>query len=147
MANKIIQEEEKMRNETDEIKEGDLIGEVEFKIDKDAFKGPFKCCGTETEKIKKKISIKGIGLSYDSWICHKCKREYLDSEQAKRLEKIWVVEKILNEKLISVEKNVNFDGKTFFVRFPVEMTKNWHRGLHADIKYLGPDEFFVKIKS
>ena len=120
--------------------------EVEFEIDKDAFKGPFRCCGNDTEKVKEKMSIKGIELSYESWIYHKCDREYLDSEQAKRLGKIWMVEKILNEKLISVERNVNFDGKTFFVRFPVEMTKAWHKGLHADIKYLSPDEFFVKIK-
>ncbi len=147
MANKIIQKEEKMRDEINEIREDDILEEVEFEIDKDAFKGPFRCCGTETEKIRKKISIKGIELSYESWTCHKCDREYLDSEQAKRLEKIWMIEKILNEKLISVERNVNFDGKTFFVRFPVEMTKTWHKGLHADIKYLSPDEFFVKIKS
>jgi len=135
-----------MRDEMNGLMEEDLVEEVEFEIDKKAFDGPFRCCGIETKKIKKKISIKGIELNYEVWVCSKCKKEYLDNEQARRLEKIWVIEKILNEKLISVERNVNFDGKTFFVRFPIEMTKTWHKGLHADIKYLNPDEFFVKIK-
>ncbi len=129
------------------IKEEDLMEEVKFEIDRDAFKGPFDCCGLKTKKINKKVSIKDISFSYDVWVCSKCKKEFLDTEQAQRLEKIWMIEKILNEKLISIERNVNYDGKTFFVRFPMEITKRWHKGAHADIKLLSPEEFFIKIKT
>ena len=58
-----------------------------------------------------------------------------------------MIERILNDKLISIERNVNYDGKTFFIRFPVEITKNWHKGIHADIKVLNPEEFFIKVKT
>jgi|SRR3989344_4612902 len=131
----------------DDIKEEDLVEEVEFKVDKDAFKGPFTCCNIKTKKIKKKMSVKGMDFDYEVWKCYKCKKEFLDSEQAERLEKIWMIEKILNEKLISIERNVNYDGKTFFVRFPMEITKGWHKGAHADIKLLSPEEFFIKIRA
>lgn len=126
-------------------KEEDLIKEVKFEIDKDAFKGPFVCHNSETKKIKKIISINGFDFKYEAWHCNKCKKDFLDTDQAKRLENIWTIEKILDNKLISIERNVNFDGKTFFVRFPVEITKKWHKGVRADIKLLSPEEFFVKI--
>jgi hypothetical protein len=130
-----------------ELKEHDIVEEVKFEIDRDAFKGPFTCCNVKTKKVNKKMSIRGTDFSYDVWQCSKCKKEFLDTEQAQRLEKIWMIEKILDEKLISIERNVNYDGKTFFVRFPVEVTKKWHKGAHADIKLLSPEEFFIKIKT
>ena len=136
-----------MKKEINDIKEEDLIEEVKFEIDRDAFKGPFNCCNMETKKIKKRMSVKGIDFSYEVWRCSKCKKEFLDTEQAQKLEKIWMVEKLLDEKLISIERNVNYDGKTFFVRFPIEITKKWHKGIHAYITLLSPEEFFIKIKT
>ncbi len=136
-----------MRQSFENIKEEDLAEEVKFEIDKDAFKGPFTCHNINTKKILKKMSIKGIDFTYEVWRCSKCKKEFLDSEQANRLEKIWMIEKLLDEKIISLERNVNYDGKTFFVRFPVEITKRWRKGAHADIKLLSPEEFFIKIKN
>lgn len=136
-----------MKNKTESIKEEDIIGEVKFKIDKDAFKGPFTCCSMKAGKIKKRMSIKGTEFSYEVWKCDKCKKEFLDTEQAQRLEKVWIIEKILDEKLISLDRAVNYDGKTFFVRFPVEITKKWHKGAQANIKLLSPEEFLIKIKT
>lgn len=130
-----------------QIKENDLMREVKFEIDKDAFKGPFICDNIKTIKTKKKMSIKGIDFNYEVWKCPKCKKEFLDTEQAEKLEKFWMIGKILDDKLISIERNVNYDGKTFFVRFPIEVTKNWHKGAYADIKLLNSEEFFIKIKN
>ena len=136
-----------MKQSFEDMKEEDLIDEVKFEIDKDAFKDPFTCHNLKTKEVLKKMSIKGIDFTYKVWKCTKCSKEFLDSVQAKRLEKIWMIEKILDEKLISLERNVNYDGKTFFVRFPIEITKRWRKGAHADIKLLSPEEFFIKIKN
>ena len=143
MANTTIQKKEV----TKMIKEEDLVEEVQFEIDKDAFKGPFTCCNKETKKVNKKMNVRGLEFSYESWQCVKCKKEFLDTDQASRLEKIWMIEKLLDDKLISIERNVNFDGKTYFVRFPTEFTKHWHKGAHADIKVLSRDEYLVKVRS
>lgn len=32
------------------VKENDILGEVNVTIDKNAFKGPFTCCGRKTKK-------------------------------------------------------------------------------------------------
>ena len=57
------------------------------------------------------------------------------------------LKKLFDEALITVERNVNFDGKTFFVRFPKEITQKWDKGSHAHIKVLGPSEYLVKIEA
>lgn len=143
MKQKIVN---KFKNKED-IKEEDLVKEVKFKIDKGAFKVPFTCHKFKTKKLKKKINLKGVEFNYEVWECSKCKKDFLDTKQAERLEKIWMIEKILDDKLISTERTVNYDGKTFFVRFPIEVTKKWHKGPHANIKLLSPEEFFIKIKT
>lgn len=131
----------------EDIKEEDITEKADFEIDKDAFKGPFSCCNKKTKKIKKKLSIRGMDFDYEAWYCDKCKKEFLDSEQAERLEKLWIIEKLLKDDLITVERNMNFDGKTFFFRFPMEFTKKWNKGGHVDIKLLTPDKYLIEIKA
>ena len=55
------------------IKERDLLDEVEFEIDKDAFKGPFICCNLKTGKIEMKKDC-------ERWKCSKCQKEFVGSK-------------------------------------------------------------------
>lgn len=142
MANKIIQEKE-----LEYVREEDLIEKVDFNIDKDAFKGPFICCNKETVKKAKVFSIRNINFNYEVWHCNECGADYLDSSQGKIFDKILIIEKLFNNQLIDLERSVNFDGKTFFVRFPKELTRQWKKRSHAHIKVLGPDEYLVKVES
>ena len=129
------------------ITEKDIIGEVKFKVAKDAFRGPFKCHNLDTVKQNKTMQLKGLTMNYEVWQCSKCKEEYLDSHQAKKLERIWAIEKFLNNKSIEIERSINFDGKSFFLRFPKDLTKNWHKGSKADIIMINNEEFFVKVNN
>ena len=131
-----------------EIKESDIRGEVRLDIDTDAFKFPIKCCGKATELADKKISYKNLEFSYHVWRCPKCKKEYLDTEQAKKLEKFWTIERLLEDRTIHIERAMNFDGKTFFFRFPKELTKGWQKGDLVDIKLVTPENklFLIEIK-
>ena len=131
----------------EELKESDLLEEVGFEISKDAFKGPIRCCGRKAKRKAKTLSVRGLDVRYEVWACPKCRKEYLDTRQAERLEKLWTVQRLLEDKLISVERTVNFDGKTYFVRFPTDLTKRWKKGANADITVLGPDEFLIKIQT
>ncbi len=130
------------------IKEEDVGEEVQFKIDKDSFRGPFKCHGKKTRLVEKKMSHHGIDFTYSAWCCMKCRKEYLDFEQAARLEKFWVIKKLLEDNLIAIERNMNFDGRSCFFRLPKEMAKGLHKGDVAGIKLLSPDGkmFLVEIK-
>ncbi|MEK6963738.1 MAG: hypothetical protein AABX70_04880 [Nanoarchaeota archaeon] len=131
----------------DEISPQEILEEVSFTIDKDAFKGPFTCCNTTTKKVTKKLSYKGFELVYEIWQCKKCNKEYVDKDQAKKLETFWVLERLINDKLVTMARTINFDGKTHFIRFPKELSKNWGKGQQVDIKLLTPERFLVEVKA
>jgi hypothetical protein len=128
---------------------GDLLGEeVRFEISKDAFKGPFICHNKKTVLKEKKLSFNGIDFSYTVWTCKTCNKEYLDSEQGRKFEKFLIVKGFLEDNLVTIERNMNYDGKTFFFRFPKELTKNVQKDSLVDIKLLNPSgkTFLVEIK-
>jgi len=50
----------------------------------------------------KEVKFKIDEFTHNVWQCKTCKKEYVDLEQAKRYEKI--------------ERNMNYDGKTYFFR-------------------------------
>lgn len=126
--------------------QGEKMEEVKFEIAKNAFSGPFKCHGIRTKLERKKMNIEGNSFSYSVWKCSKCKEEYLDSKQAKILENIWIIEKMLKNDVLTMKRSINFDGKMFFLRFPMELTKNWKKGNYADIKLIDNNRFIVEVK-
>lgn len=148
MNTKRKQELDKLDEYYSNIQEEDLREEVKFTIDKDAFKGPFTCHGKKTILAEKKISYGDIEFKYNVWQCRKCKKNYVDSEQAKRYEKFLIMKKLLTENLITIERNMNFDGKTYFFRFPKELNSNLHKEDLVDIKLLSTDGrmFLVEVK-
>ena len=133
------------------IKDEDFGKEVKFKIDDDSFKGgrPFGCHGKNTVLTDKKVSYGDLEFTYAVWQCKKCKKEYVDFEQAKKYEKFLVMKRLLKENPITIERNMNYDGKTFFFRFPKELTNNLRKEDLVDIKLLSTDGrmFLVEIKS
>lgn len=133
-----------------EIKEEDLIEEVEdFDIDKSAFEGPLNCaeCKTKMKKIKTSMWLAdaAITIHFSAWKCPKCEAEMLDFKQAKKLDNLLNIEHALLQKGLSFERVVNFDGQSFFVRFPAEISKGWTANLKADIKPLSGTDFLVKV--
>jgi len=131
------------------LKEEDIVREVKFEIDKDAFKsGPFTCHGKKASLVEKKISYGDLDFTYNIWQCRKCKKEYLDFEQARKYEKFLIMKKFLQDKLITIERSMNYDGKTFFFRFPKELAGNLHKEDLVDIKLLSTDGrmFLVEVK-
>ncbi|MBI2657141.1 hypothetical protein HYX08_00430 [Candidatus Woesearchaeota archaeon] len=130
------------------LKEGDLGEEAKFEINKDSFKGPFKCHGKKTALIEKKTSYGDLEFSYNVWQCKACKKEYVDMEQARVYEKFLIMKKFLMENPITIERSMNYDGKAFFFRFPKELASNLHKEDLVDIKLLSTDGsmFLVEIK-
>jgi len=126
--------------------QGEKMEEVKFEIDKNAFKGPFRCHGVKTRLVSKKTHINGNIFSYSIWKCPKCGEEYVDNLQAKKLETIWAVEKLMRDDVLCMERSLNYDGKMFFLRFPKELTKNWHKGGNACIKMIDTKRLIVEIK-
>lgn len=131
--------------EDEEIREEDIIGEVKVTIAKDAFKGPFTCCGRKTKLTTKKTSYFGLDASYEAWKCTKCGKEYLETDQSKKLQKIWTLQMLVEERAPTMERSLNYDGKTFFVRFPKDLTSGWKGKEKARMTMLTPEKYLVEI--
>lgn len=132
--------------EGEDIREEDIGEEAHFEIDAGAFEGPFTCHKRKAKRIQKKISYAGLQYQYDVWQCPICKKELLDMEQADRLDSFWTFQKLLEDKLISIERNINYDGKAFFIRFPKTITQKWKRQEKAEIKVLSPRKMLIEVK-
>ena len=142
------QELDKLDEYYTNLKEEDLVEEVKFEIDKNAFKGPFVCHGKKASLIEKKTSYGDLDFTYNIWRCRKCWKEYFDFEQAKKFEKFLILKKLIKDEMITIERSMNFDGKTYFFRFPKELTNKLHKDDLVDIKLLSTDGrmFLVEIK-
>lgn len=137
----------KSEEDPENLKESDIIGEVKVTIDKNAFKKPIKCCGKLTERAWKTQSYASLEFTYDVWRCTKCGKEYLDTKQAGRMEKFWEIRMLLEGKAPTMERSLNYDGKTYFVRFPKDLTAGWaqQKKEKARLTMLSPDRYLVEV--
>lgn len=137
----------KSEEDPENLKESDIIGEVKVTIDKNAFKGPFTCCSRKTKKVTKKTSYAGLGITYWAWKCAKCGKEYLETDQSKKLQKIWTLQMLMEDKAPTMERSLNYDGKTYFVRFPKDLTAGWakQKKEKARLTMLSPDRYLVEV--
>lgn len=128
------------------LEELEKMKEVKFEIDKGAWDGPTTCCRRKTvRRIVKTRLGKGIVIEHEVWKCPKCREEYVDYEQGKKLDNAIIMSGFLDNKKIEFKRSLNFDGHSFFLRFPSEITKRWHKGMKATIKAVNTKNFFVEI--
>ena len=148
MANQALQKK-KVKKMKDNIKEDDLMEEVEFRIDKDAFKAKELHCDTCNKKMNRvsldmEVPETSLFVHLESFKCGKCGKEYLNGEQAKKLDRALAISNVIARKGIVYERAGNFDGSSIFVRFPAQMIKD--KKVKAEIMPLSPTEFFVHFK-
>lgn len=133
----------------DELKTEDFEEEVNFEIDKKAFEAKeLYCenCDNKMNKVSVEIDIPETYLTahLDAFRCNKCKKEFLNGEQASKLDRALAVSKAINKKGFVYERSGNFDGSNLFVRFPAHMIKG--ENIKAEIMPISPTEFFVNFK-
>ena len=96
-------------------------------------------------KVTKKTSYAGLGITYWAWKCAKCGKEYLETDQSKKLRKIWTLQMLMEGKAPTMERSLNYDGKTYFVRFPKDLTSGWKGKEKARMTMLTPEKYLVEI--
>jgi len=141
-----------MLDKYENLKQKDLIGEViKIKISKNAFKGPLHClkCNIEMKKIITDLDLMddNITLHLEAYKCDKCGRERLNGEQATNLDRMMLMIDAMKEKIrFKFERAANFDGRNWFIRFPIEITRNWNRQMMANITPLSQKDFLIHFK-
>jgi len=134
----------------DELTPEDFEQEVKFEISKDAFEAKELYCDNCNKKMDEvfiDVEIPGTSLRVrlEAFRCKKCGKEYLNGEQAKKLDRALAVSKAIEKKGIVYERAGNFDGSNVFVRFPAQVIKG--NNVRAEIMPISSTEFIVNFKS
>jgi len=130
----------------------DLTNEkVKIRISKNAFKNQLHCpkCNIEMKKIITDLDLaeSQITLHLEVYKCEKCGRERLNGEQAMKLDQIMLMIDAMKEKIrFKFERAANFDGRNWFIRFPIEVTRNWNKNMIANITPLSTKDFLIHFK-
>ena len=124
---------------------------IKIKIGKGAFKGSLHCpkCKLEMKKVITDLDLMDdkITLHLEAYKCIKCGRERLSEEQAIKLDQIMLMIDAMKEKIrFKFERVANYDGRNWFIRFPVEITRNWNRQMTANITPLSQKDFLIHFK-
>lgn len=131
------------------LKPEDIKAEkVHFKIDKNAFKGPVNCskCYVLMKKRITDLDYGDITLHISTYKCPKCGKELLSFGQAEKLEKAITLADAMNNKArFKFKRAMNFDGKSFFVRFPTDITHNWHKKIETEIIPLSANDYLIHL--
>jgi len=133
----------------EELKPEDLEEEVKVRISKKAFRAKGLHCDICNKKMHKifldiEIPETSLAIHLEAFRCDKCGKEYLNGEQAAKLDRALAIGKVIARKGIVYERAGNFDGSNVFVRFPAQIIKG--KKIKAEIMPLSPTEFFVHFK-
>ena len=133
----------------EELSEKDFEEEIKVQISKGAFKSNELHCDNCNKKMDKifidtEIPNTSLTIHLEAFRCEKCKKEYLNGDQADKLDRALAISKAIDKKGIIYERAGNFDGSNVFVRFPAQMIKG--NNIKAEILPISTTEFFVHFK-
>jgi hypothetical protein len=130
------------------MKNLDEMEEVEFKIEKNALKPNELTCSKCNIKMKHteiEVSLdSGIFVKAAGFECEKCRKKYFGLEEAKKLDKAMVLNRLLSRSF-KMERNLSFDGDNWTFRIPKEFAHFVH-DRKIEITPLGAGEFCATVK-
>ena len=133
------------------LKPGDLEDkEIKLKVSKKAFSRKLHChkCKIKMKKTQIDMNIPeaDITLHLDAYKCSKCGVERLSGDQAEKLDQLMTLIYAIKEKArFKFRRAMNFDGNSWFVRFPNELTHDWKKKIETDIVPLSSTDFLVHL--
>lgn len=137
-----------------EMENLDLEGleEVHFTFDKNAFKSQKEIHCDSCNKIIKKtiteieIPNSTVYVRLGVFRCEKCNKEYLDFEEAKKLEKALQISKLMGDSSYKITRALSFDGDNYIFRIPVEIARNLGKKPHVDMIPLSSQDFIIHLE-
>lgn len=148
MANKIIQKNEEI--DWENLKEEDLNKEdVHFKISRDAFDNKIPYCSICSTKMERKIikvplTNTPFTAMIDAFVCSKCGVDLLNGMQARKLDELMNLTLAIKSKNMGIKRSLNYDGKSIFIRLPIELKK--YKDRPARIIPLEEKKFLIEIE-
>lgn len=127
------------------------LEEVDFTFDKDAFKAKeFHCdrCNKKMDLVNTEMDIPNspIKVKLKVFRCGKCKKEYLNFEEADKLGKALQISKFIENSSYKIRRSLSFDGDNYIFRIPADMTRNLGKKPYVDMIPLSSRDFILHLK-
>lgn len=126
------------------------LEEAHFTFDKGAFKAKEFHCGACKKKmnlVNTEIEIPktSIIVKLKAFKCDKCKKEYLNFEEADKLGKALQISKLMGNSSYKIRRSLSFDGDNYIFRIPVEMARNLGKKPYIDMIPLSSRDFIIHL--
>jgi hypothetical protein len=136
-----------MRLDPEHLRPEDVGEEVHFEIAQDAFKGPPRCCGRKALRVVRVLQVGRVRFPYNQWRCPRCKKEYVDWDEAGRIDQLLLVRRMLKARGRGVSRKLEFGRRGAALRFPPSEAHGWKAGAVARVTRLRRNEFLVSIQA
>lgn len=126
----------------------DKLEEVKVTFDKEAFRAKSMHCDA-CNRIMKQIRIdmgmpdSFLSVRLNAFRCTKCKKEYLNFEEARKLDRALLISRLMKSDNYKIRKSLSFDGDNYIFRIPVDVTRNLGKNPHADMIPLSSKELLI----
>lgn len=105
--------------------------EVKVTFGKDAFSPKIMYCTRDRTKMKS-VSIEMpvsefIKVKLNVFRCPKCKEEGMGLDEAKKLDRALMLNRLISKKTVKFKRKLSFDGDNYTFRLPSELTQNLKR--------------------
>ncbi len=137
--------------ELEELKQDDLEGEeIKLEIEEKAFEKPAFCtrCKKKMNEVETDFQLPGgeLTLHITASKCPKCSKELLNAKQAEKLQELLLLVGAMKDKTkVKFERAINYDGRSFFIRFPKELTENWKKNMTTEIMPINNNEMIIHV--
>lgn len=126
----------------------DGLEEATFAIDKDAGNPKEMTCSNchqSMEHSGMEVALEGgVSIQLTGFECHQCRKKYLGLEEAKKLDRAFIVSRVLKNDFV-MERSLSFDGHNWTFRVPKEFTHQVHKK-KIEIIPLGSKQFCASIE-
>ena len=126
------------------------LKDAKFTFGKEAFRAKSLHCDTCNSKMKQINTEMNLPDSFLSvrlkiFRCYKCNKEYLNFEEARKLDKALLLSRLMKYEGYKIRKSLSFDGDNYVFRIPVDITRNLGKHPHADMIPLSSKELLIHI--
>lgn len=134
----------------EDITESELVGETTIEVDEKAFERSPNCrkCHKKMKEVLTDFELPGgeLTLHLAAFKCEKCGKELLSGKQAQKFEEmLLLLDAVKDQSKVRFERAVNNDGKSFFIRFPKEITKDWTNDMVSEITPISKNGLIIHL--
>ena len=126
------------------------LKDAKFTFDKEAFRAKSMHCDNCNEemklsKVEMKLPDSFLRVMLNVFRCAKCKKEYLNFEEARKLDRALLISRMMSYDGFKIRKSLSFDGDNYIFRIPVYVTRSLGKHPHADMIPLSSRDLLIHL--